>query len=351
MTLKQAFTQWAAAPRNTVLAARSRDAVQRVLMRQYGDMHLEVFTEAFCRRLFSESSERLELQVKAASILVHVLSWGGDHDHCQRPSFTYEIASEVSSKKVQVSSKADAQGGEALETCNLKLETNGPASGQNRDKIEPKTTSNETSNETTMEQQTTKKKPRGNPPRPVVQIDPTTLEAVREWPSMTEAASAVGSLSGNIHRAVTQLRTAGGYYWTDPDGVADFKGRLARKKSTPRSQRALASSINRGKRKPAGDAKAEKAKAEKEQQPKEQKTLVQMVNDAHRQSLERMERKKQEQAQQVQSEPTDTDAAANLEPSNLEPAREPLDQYTDDELSRELKRRGWQGELTKTLSV
>ena len=88
-----------------------------------------------------------------------------------------------------------------------------------------------------QETPTPTKKPRGQAPRPVVQIDPTTLQPVKEWPTMGDAADAVGSLRSNIHRAATQLRTAAGFYWTDPDGVADFKDRLTRKKSTPRSQR------------------------------------------------------------------------------------------------------------------
>ena len=54
MTLKQAFTMWAMAPRNTVLAARSRDAVQKVLMKKWNDVELEQITETFARRIFSQ---------------------------------------------------------------------------------------------------------------------------------------------------------------------------------------------------------------------------------------------------------------------------------------------------------
>ena len=51
MTLNQAFTMWACAPRNTALAAKSRDAVQRVLMKKYNDIELEQFTESFAVRM------------------------------------------------------------------------------------------------------------------------------------------------------------------------------------------------------------------------------------------------------------------------------------------------------------
>ena len=74
MTLKQAFTMWAFAPRNTVLAAKSRDAVQRVLMKKYNETDLSEFTEPFSQRIFVQSSETQEMKVKAASILVHLLN-------------------------------------------------------------------------------------------------------------------------------------------------------------------------------------------------------------------------------------------------------------------------------------
>ena len=93
MTLKQAFTMWACAPRNTVLAAKSRDAVQRVLMKKYNETDLTEFTEPFSQRIFAQSSETQEMKVKAASILVYLLQWGADHGHCERPNFSYEIAS------------------------------------------------------------------------------------------------------------------------------------------------------------------------------------------------------------------------------------------------------------------
>lgn len=320
MTLKQAFTQWAVT--NTVLAANSRNAVQRVLLKEYEDMHLEAFTEAFCRRLFSESNELLELQVKAASILVHVLSWGGDNGYCKHPSFTYEIASEehrkrlqgqqgqqVSSDECQEASEATdsvsaPENGEALETCNSKRKTN----------------------KTTMrEEAKTPKKLRGQPPRPVVQIDPTTLEPVRQWPSMAEAASEIGCLPSNIHRSVTQLRSAGGFYWADVEDADKFKDMLAHKNATPHSQRAMKASINRGKR---------------------------VSSDKYKVSSENTDSMSEEKAPKptVKQPITKTTVLPASEPANTD-ARGPLDQYSDDELARELKRRGWHGELIKSLSV
>ena len=172
MTLKQAFTMWACAPRNTVLAAKSRDAVQRVLMKKYNDMDLEVFTESFCRRIFSQSSETQEVKVKAASILVYLLQWGGDNGHCQRPNFSYEIASATPVTKpeppqVTVKPEALAKRQEEL------------AQRENKEQKE----------EQPMEEH---KKTRGKQPIPVAQIDPETLTLVKVWPSRCEAERGTG---------------------------------------------------------------------------------------------------------------------------------------------------------------
>lgn len=276
MTFSQAFTQWAVAPRNTVLAARSREPVRSVLMKQWGDVDLEQFSETFARRIFRESSEPLEMLIKAASILVYVLQWGGDHGHCRRPKFTYDIASEEyhkahdpqpaavqcaavpqqpstaepssattpKNKSDMKQTESPAASGEAPETLHLKSETKRPR----------------------------QKGPRGRTPRPVTQIDPQTLQPLQQFPTIREAAEGTGCLVSNIHRAVSQLRSAGGYYWCDPENAANFADLMARKQTTPAARRAIAATINKGRRKQVGDAKAEKG-----QQPKEQKTLSDLL--------------------------------------------------------------------------
>ena len=271
MTFSQAFTQWAVAPRNTVLAAKSREPVRRVLMKQWGDIDLEQFSETFARRIFRESRESLEMQVKAASILVYVLQWGGDHGHCQRPKFTYDIASEEYHKAheqqpaaaqcaavPQQPSPAEPPSTEIPKNKSDMKHTESPAaSGE----------APETSNLQPKTKRPRQKGPRGKAPRPVTQIDPQTLQPLKQFPTIREAAETVGCLASNIHRAVSQLRSAGGYYWCDPENAANFADLMARKKTTPAARRAIAATINKGRRKKVGDAKAEKAKSEKGQQP------------------------------------------------------------------------------------
>ena len=262
MTLKQAFTMWACAPRNTVLAAKSREAVQRVLMKKYNDIELEQFTESFARRIFSQSSESQEMKVKAASILVYLLEWGGDHGHCKRPTFTYEIAAttpvtEPEPPKVTVKPEALAKRQEEL---------------AQRENQEPK-------EETTMEEQ---KKTRGKQPIPVAQIDPETLALVKVWPSRCEAERGTGAC--NIDRAIAKKRMAGGFFWCMPDDAEGFKpnplsNRAPKSADTPKPK------IHLGK----------------------QKVEVPVKND--------------------------------------------ITQFSDQEIIAEMKRRGWKGNVTMTISI
>ena len=100
MTLKQAFTMWAATPGNTVLAAKCRNAVNMVLMKDFGETEICLIDEIFARRIFDGSKAPQELKTPAASILVYVLKWGHEHGYCLMPTFDYSIASPKTEKKV-----------------------------------------------------------------------------------------------------------------------------------------------------------------------------------------------------------------------------------------------------------
>jgi len=261
MTLKQAFTLWALAPSNTVLAARSRDAVQRVLMKKWNDIDLEQFTEAFCRRIFYQSTETLETKVKAASILIYLLQWGGDNGHCKPPKFTYDIASEEHQRAQQDKAR--------------------PASP------EDSPNSTEPQQLTDMEQ----KKKRGKQPKPVVQIDPNTLQVLKEWPSMTEAHKALGI--HHIEVAISRISKAGGFYWSLAADADTFRQRLNDK--------------------------------------------LQEADMRHKERAAKMREKKTAK----ETEPTrQCDAAGGA-----------LEAFTDDELMTELDRRGWHGKLHRTQVV
>ena len=293
MTLKQAFTIWAYSPGNTVLAAKSREAVQRVLMKKWNDIGLEQFTEQFCRRIFYQSTESLELKVKAASILVYVLQWGSDNGHCQRPTFTLAIAREEHERAEKDKAQPD---------------------DDSRDPLEGIDFNDETKTEEDMEQ----KKTRGKQARKICQIDAETLQVIKTYDSCSEGCRAAGVK--NIDRAIKRLQLAGGYYWQYPEDVATFADRLAAKRAAkPQSKTA--------KPKPKVESDAEKQQANvKNNFPTAVATLAPTP--------------KPDDATDV---PNDNQRGTA--------AHEALEVFTDDELLEELDRRGWQGELRKVQIV
>ena len=303
MTLKQAFTIWAYSPGNTVLAAKSRDAVQRVLMKKWNDIGLEQFTEQFCRRIFYQSTESLELKVKAASILVYVLQWGSDNGHCQRPTFTIAIAREEHERAEKDKAQPDDE-----PLVRVKPEALA------RRKAELKARKSETKTEKNMDE----KKTRGKHARKICQIDAETLQVIKTYDSCSEGCRAAGVK--NIDRAIKRLQLAGGYYWQYPEDMATFADRLAAKRAAkPQSKTA--------KPKPKVESDAEKQQAKvKNNFPTAVATLA----------------------------PTPKpDDATNVTNDNQRgtAAHEALEVFTDDELLEELDRRGWQGELRKVQIV
>ena len=312
MTLKQAFTLWANAPRNVVLAAKSREAVQRVLMKKWNDIDLEQITPAFAERIFSQSSEPKEMKIKAASILVYLLQWGGDNGHCQRPTFDYTIA--------------NAQAVDEPET-------------------ETEQTNDKPNEETTMEQE---KKPRGKQPKPVAQIDPETLKVVKVWPSRCEAERQLGAC--NLDRCIAKHRMSAGFYWCAPEDADTFKPNpLSGHQPTEKKK----AKVDAPDAVPASVAAVQewKPKFKKNdhvwsKQPKELygRTGYVMAVDTYKMEYTVV---------------FGTEAWIILE-NDLEMVNEPvmaeyitkrstkgLAEYTDDELLEELDRRGWEGELSR----
>lgn len=187
---------WAFSPKNTVLAARSRDAVQRVLMKKWNDIELEQFTESFCRRIFYQSTEPLEMKVKAASILVHILQWGADNGHCNPPTFTLSIASEEHKRAVEDKSQ------------------NTNDTPKKKRIIVPLLTDIKT------EEDMEPKKTRGKQPKPVAQLDAKTLQVIKVWPSRSEAERELGAC--NLDRAIIRKRLAAGFFWCSPEDAEGF---------------------------------------------------------------------------------------------------------------------------------
>lgn len=198
MTLKQAFTSWSLVPANIVLSAKSRDAVNKVLMKKYADVSLEDFSFAFVKRIVSKSPESKELNAKAISILIHILKWGNKLGYCNYPEFDINVSSE------------DDTG-----------------------------TDKQDNNEEVRQE----KKSIMKEPIRVCQIDPDTLNIVNTYDSISAAERAVGVK--NIGRTVKKKTLAVGYYWAYEQDAASFspskrntKKKSVQKKDGPRESAA-----------------------------------------------------------------------------------------------------------------
>lgn len=300
MTLKQAFTIWSNMSNNILLAAKSHTAVQRVLMKKWSDIDLEQITPAFAKKVFSQSSEVQEMKAKAASILVHVLNWGAENGHCERPTFDYTIANDDEQKNAEPVPVPVPKTDEPL--VKVKPEALAKRKATLAAREEPK-------KDITMEQKSTTK--RGRSPRPFAQIDPQTFEVIKVWPTMSEAERALGAC--NIDRAARLLRKSAGFYWSDAADAATFEKRM--------------------------DAKTRGFKPV--QQKPEKKGLADKFNE-EQQMFEQM---KEEDKVVVEKKPA---VAPNINEQGIRnAARDALEVFTDDELLAELDRRGWQGEIRK----
>jgi len=278
--------------------------------------------------VFAGSTEAHDMKVKAAAILVYVLQWGGDQRLCKRPKFSFDIANEpVAAEKEQAAEGTDqATQPVAAEPAAGDVGAEPAADGQ---QAEPK-----------------RKLLRGTPPRRVVKIDPATLEPVQEYPSIRDAADDNDSLSSNIHRALTTMRTAAGYYWCDPTDVGTFRQRLEKKKFTPHSMRATQAILKRSTAgKGAEDKKDDRPKSGKEalaaKNAKAGKASDRPLSgDADVEALKKAIDEVNQQAAALPSAPL---PSADTRPT--------LKLWSDQELYDELTRRGWEGELTKRLTL
>ena len=226
MNLKQAFEQWSSAPRNVILASKYRDAAQRVLLKQYGDTDLTVFTGDFCHQLFLQSRESDEVKTKAASLLVYILQWGGDNGYCTRPAFDYSIW--------RGEDKDDGTGKKKAEKNNSIL------SHTETEKPEPK------KEKRTAVVKGTRGSGGGRSARPFAQIDPSTLKVIKIWGHLKDAQRELGAY--NLGRAVERMGKSAGYYWCDAADVDTFERRLmakARGKKAPVLQKTLSVIISR----------------------------------------------------------------------------------------------------------
>ena len=348
MTLKEAHTSWSQQEDIKAFATKTRWIFDRLFKTLY-DEPCEKLTKDILREAISKAVLGFSDKVKGASVVVHVLKFAG-----VKPGFEYSDLTK--DKTVTISQHSEQKrnfserkflrpdGSKRPKAERLKMERKEPIleqkfpettpellrpDGSKRPKAErPKTDQKFPKINNDMKQDVDRLgRSRNRAPRPVAQIDMSTLEVIKIWPKKGAAEKELGIW--NIDRAILKGRPAGGFYWCDEQDIDtfnpadDMRGRGAKANATARPLPARKKEKPKKKaekvKKPKTDASQTEAEKGPEATPAEQE-LPLLMDRGHITST------------QGKTSPT-------LEQKIT------LDAFTDKELALELQRRGWTGEI------
>ena len=326
MTLKEAHTSWSQQENIKAFATKTRWIFDRLFKTLY-DEPCEKLTKDILREAISKAMLGFSDKVKGASVVVHVLKFAG-----VKPGFEYSDLTRDKDVTISQHTGHSEQKRNFSERKLLKMERKEPILEQKFPETTqelPKTDQKFPKINNDMKQDVDRLgRSRNRAPRPVAQIDMSTLEVIKIWPKKGAAEKELGIW--NIDRAILKGRPAGGFYWCDEQDIDtfnpadDMRGRGAKANATARPLPA------RKKEKPIKKetakvkktkADASKTEAEKgpEATPAEQE-LPLLMDRGHITS-------------------THGKTSPTLEQKIT------LDSFTDKELALELQRRGWTGEI------
>lgn len=336
MNLAQAYSGWQQQSQNRTLYAKTREAFRKAWFDLPTNKPCSYYTKEVLGEALAKTREIESNKAKAASVMIHVLTFanwaepkfnpkpdftiddlmeytkgpladpdkiGGKNKPAEKPSCLDDMEDDTDLDIDPVTAlprRAMAQ--EAVDT--IKVRENDPLAGIDF-------------NEETKTQEDMKtKKPKGRQPKPIVQIDPDSLQVIKEWPSMSDATKELGLC--HVEVAISKLRKAGGFYWSLAADADTFKARLEEKqRQADERQKQQAASM------------------------REKKTLKTVIKPSPAVQVDNTPDPTPSSVTQHQPEDEQTRNAAN----------DALESFTDDELLEELDRRGWEGELRRTLVV
>lgn len=325
MTLKEAHTSWSQQENIKAFATKTRWIFDRLFKTLY-DEPCEKLTKDILREAISKAMLGFSDKVKGASVVVHVLKFAG-----VKPGFEYSDLTKDKTVTISQHTEHSEQKRNFSERKLLKMERKEPILEQKFPETTqelPKTDQKFPKINNDMKQDVDRLgRSRNRAPRPVAQIDMSTLEVIKIWPKKGAAEKELGIW--NIDRAILKGRPAGGFYWCDEQDIDtfnpadDMRGRGAKANATARPL-------------PARKKEKPKEKAEKVKNPKADasKTVAEKGPDATpaEQELPLLMDRGHITSTQGKTSPT-------LEQKIT------LDGFTDKELALELQRRGWTGEI------
>lgn len=216
MNLGQAYQGWQQMEENRELYIKTRDAFRKAWFQLPTNKPCSYYTKEVLGNALAATYVIESFKAKAASVMIHVLNFANwaEPKFNPKPDFTFEdlmeytkgpkreVAPAPESIEVSDDSSVDPLAGISFDDDNNEEETK---------------------TEMNMEE----KKKRGKQPKPVAQIDATTYQVIKVWPSITEAEAELGIY--HIAVAISKLRKAGGFYWSLPADADTFKERLDEK--------------------------------------------------------------------------------------------------------------------------
>ena len=325
MTLKEAHTSWSQQEDIKAFATKTRWIFDCLFKTLY-DEPCEKLTKDILREAISKAMLGFSDKVKGASVVVHVLKFAG-----VKPGFEYSDLTKDKTVTISQHTGHSEQKRNFSERKLLKMERKEPILEQKFPETTqelPKTDQKFPKINNDMKQDVDRLgRSRNRAPRPVAQIDMSTLEVIKIWPKKGAAEKELGIW--NIDRAILKGRPAGGFYWCDEQDIDSFnpaddmRGRGAKANATARPLPARKKEKPKEKAEKVKNPKADAPKTEAEKEPDAtpaEQELPLLMDRGHITST------------QGKTSPT-------LEQKIT------LDSFTDKELALELQRRGWTGEI------
>ena len=325
MTLKEAHTSWSQQENIKAFATKTRWIFDRLFKTLY-DEPCEKLTKDILREAISKAVLGFSDKVKGASVVVHVLKFAG-----VKPGFEYSDLTRDKDVTISQHTGHSEQKRNFSERKLLKMERKEPILEQKFPETTqelPKTDQKFPKINNDMKQDVDRLgRSRNRAPRPVAQIDMSTLEVIKIWPKKGAAEKELGIW--NIDRAILKGRPAGGFYWCDEQDIDtfnpadDMRGRGAKANATTRPLPARKKEKPKEKAEKVKNPKADASKTEAEKGPDATPTeqeLPLLMDRGHITS-------------------THGKTSPTLEQKIT------LDSFTDKELALELQRRGWTGEI------
>ena len=257
MNLRQAYDGWSQQEQNRTLYVKTRDAFRKAWFTLPTNKPCSWYDRDVLALALAETRVVENDKVKAASVMVHVLTWANfaEPKYNPAPSFTTEDvtrlirlpADQLERERQRITAAIDGPHsaasvpnepaapsvlGDSVAEPTAATEPTTPPITEAKEAHETTETSNKpNNNETSMTNEKSDRR-RGREPRSVVQIDPESLQVIKTFDSISAASRAVAVK--DISKGMTSLQKSGGYYWAYAEQADETLEQLRQKQAAAR---------------------------------------------------------------------------------------------------------------------